>query len=110
MESLIPHQWWNQSEACKAMVDGCFFKLPPAFASFVIRCMAKLEALELGRGSLSTVGWKQTKLVSVPIEMYKFQFKDPECMHQAIELFVVWCNNGEQLDMSELVMSSGGTS
>ena len=104
-EALIPHQWWNQSEACKAMVDGCFFKLPPAFASFVVRCMNKLEALELGKGSLSTVGYRETLLGSYPIELYKFQFKNPECMHQALELFALWCVNGEELDMAELVMS-----
>ena len=107
-EALIPHQWWNQTSACKAMVDGCFFRLPPAFAAFVIRCMVKLEALELGRGGLTTVGYKETKLASLPIEMYKFQFKNPECMHAAIELFVLWCNNEEELDISELVMSSSG--
>jgi len=104
-ESLIPRQWWNQTEACKAMVDGCFFRLPPAFAAFVVRCMNKLEALELGRGALSVVGYRKTCLSEIPIELYKFQFKSPECLHQALELFAVWCCNSEQLDLRELGMS-----
>ena len=102
---LIPHQWWNQSEACKALVDGCVFKLPPAFAAFVVRCHGKLEALGLGRGGYSVVSHRETLLGTVPIELLKFRFASPECLHQALELFVVWVVNNERLDMSELVMS-----
>ena len=104
-QALIPHQWWNQSEACKAMVDGCFFKLPPAFAAFVVRSMAMLERLELGRGGLAVVGHRETLLGSVPIELIKFKFKSPETFHQALELFALWVVNGERLDAAELVMS-----
>ena len=87
------------------MVDGCFFKLPPAFAAFVVRSMAMLERLELGRGGLAVVGHRETLLGSVPIELIKFKFKSPETFHQALELFALWVVNGERLDAAELVMS-----
>ena len=103
--SLIPHQWWNQSEACKALVDGCIFKLPPAFAAFVVRCHGKLEALGLGRGGYSVVAHRETLLGTIPIELLKFRFSSPEALHAALELFLVWVVNDERLDMSELAMS-----
>jgi len=102
---LVPRQWWNQSEACKALVDGCLFKLPPAFAAFVVRQQILLERLELGRGGTMTVGYRKTKLAELPIEMFRFKFRSPEKLQQALELFSLWVVNGEQLDLRELVMS-----
>ena len=104
-ENLIPHQWWFRSSACKAMVEGCLIKLPPAFSAFVVRCHGKLEALGLGRGGYSVVAHRETLLGTVPIEMLKFRFNTPEHLHQALELFVLWVVNGEQLDVRGLVMS-----
>ena len=98
-ESLIPRQWWNQSEACKAMVDGVMCKLPPAFAAFLVREQAKLEALELGKGGLRTVGYKPGKCFETPIEVYCFRFRSPETFHQGIELFALWSYNSESLDL-----------
>lgn len=103
--SLIPHQWWNQSEACRALVHGCIFKLPPAFAAFVVRCHGKLEALGLGRGGYSVVAHRESLLGTIPIELLKFRFASPEALHSALELFVLWVVNDERLDMSELAMS-----
>ena len=102
---LIPRQWWNQSEACKALVDGCLFKLPPAFAAFVVRQQILLEQLELGRGGIMTVGYRKTKLAELPIEMFRFRFKSPEKLQQALELFSLWVANDESLDVAQLVMS-----
>ena len=103
--NLIPHQWWFRSAACKAMVEGCTFKLPPAFSAFVVRCHSKLEALGLGRGGFSVVAHRETLLGTVPIELLKFRFASPEHLHQALELFVLWVVNDEQLDTAGLVMS-----
>ena len=66
-QSLIPHQWWFRSAACKALVEGCLIKLPPAFAAFVARCHGKLEGLGLGRGGYSVVARRETLLGTVPI-------------------------------------------
>ena len=107
--NLIPRQWWNQSAACKAMLDGCVSKLPPAFAAFLIRNQALLERLDLGRGGVAVVGHKKGKIYEIPIEMFRFCFKTPECVLAALELFAVWAVNGEELDVAELVMSSSGT-
>lgn len=86
-------------------MEGCLFKLPPAFAAFVVRQMAVLEGMGLGRGGLAVVGWRKTLLAAVPIEMLRFRFRTTEHLRQAIELFLVWVVNGEQLDARELVMS-----
>ena len=105
MESLIPRQWWFQSAACKAMVEGCLIKLPPAFAAFVARNHGKLEGLGLGRGGYSVVARRETLLGSVPIEMLKFRFKGTDELFIAIELFLIWVTNDERLDLAELGMS-----
>ena len=102
---LIPRQWWNQSAACKAMVEGCMSKLPPAFAAFLVRNVILLERMELGRGGVRTVGWKKTKLAELPIECWRFVFRSPEAFMQAIELFAVWVENDETLNGGELLMS-----
>ena len=104
-QNLIPRQWWNQSEACKAMVDGCLIKLPPAFAAFCVRQAILLERMELGRGGVRTVGWKKTKLSELPIEVWRFKFRSPEALMVAMELYSLWISNNEELDVGELVMS-----
>ena len=104
-QELIPHQWWNQSEACKALVEGCLFKLPSAFAAFVVRTSSMLEGLGLGRGGLVTVGHKKSALCELPIEMFRFRFRSPECLMQALEYFALWNENGEQLDIRGPVLS-----
>jgi hypothetical protein len=102
---LIPRQWWNQSEACKALVDGCLFKLPRSFAAFIVRNAVLLEKLGMGRGGNVVVGHKKTKFALLPIEMFRFRFKTPELLQQAMELFAVWIECGETLDVRELVLS-----
>ena len=104
-QNLIPHQWWSQSAACKAMVEGVMCKLPPAFAAFLVRKAILLENLQLGRGGVRTVGWKKRKCYDVPIEVFRFVFRSPECLHQAIELFALWNESEEVLDAEGLVMS-----
>lgn len=104
-QELIPRQWWNQSEACKAMVDGCLVKLPPAFAAFCVRHAILLERLELGRGGVRTVGWKKTKLAELPIEVWRFKFRSPESLMVAMEIYAIWVSNNEELNVGELVMS-----
>ena len=104
-QELIPRQWWFQSEACKAMVEGVLIKLPPAFAAFLVRKQILLEQMNLGRGGMRTVGWKKTKLAELPIEVFCFRFRAPECLHAAIELFALWAVNEEALDHEGLVMS-----
>ena len=105
MKSLLPRQWWFRSATCKAMVEGCLIKLPPAFSAFVVRHLSLLEQLGLGRGGYAVVGYRKTKLVDVPIEMLRFRFRTTQCLWQALELFACWVFNDEQLDARELVMS-----
>lgn len=105
MQNLLPHQWWFRSSACKAMLEGCLIKLPPAFSAFVVRNLVLLERMGLGRGGLAVVGWRKTKLVDVPIELLRFRFKSTQSLWQAVELFACWAFNDEQLDLGELVMS-----
>ena len=104
-QNLIPHQWWSQSASCKAMVEGVMCKLPPAFASFLVRKAILLENLSLGKGGVRTVGWKKRKCHDIPIEVFRFVFRTPECLHQALELFALWVINEEVLDAEGLVMS-----
>ena len=87
------------------MVEGVLIKLPPAFASFLVRNQKVLEQMELGRGGMRTVGWRKTKLVDVAIEVYCFRFRTPECLHSALEVFAVWVDNEESLPVRGLVMS-----
>ena len=102
---LIPRQWWNRSESCKAMLEGCMTKLPPAFAAFLVRHQILLERMELGRAGTRVVGWKKTKLAELPIEAWRFVFRSPEALMQGMELFALWVDNDEQLDVGRLVMS-----
>ena len=103
--SLIPSQWWNQSAGCKAMVEGCMSKLPPAFAAFLVRKAVLLEQMQLGRGGVRTVGWKKRLCHDIPIEVFRFVFKSPEALHQALELFSLWVANDEELEIGAWVMS-----
>ena len=104
-ENLIPRQWFNQSKACKAMVDGATIKLPPAFSAFVVRQQKLLEQFGCGKGGVRTVGYKKRKIEDVPIEVFCFKFVSPEMLHVAMELFAVWVDNSERLDLRGVVMS-----
>lgn len=95
-EDLIPHQWWNRSEAACALLDGHLFKLPQAFAAFVVQRQAELEALRLGRGGPVQIGIRKTITGELPIEIYRFQFFSPEALHQALELYACWCLSERQ--------------
>ena len=90
-EELIPRQWWNRSEAACALLDGHLFKLPQAFAAFVVQRQAELEGQKLGRGGPVQIGVRKTITGELPIEIYRFQFVSPEALHQALELYALWC-------------------
>ena len=66
---------------------------------------ALLEALELGRGGMRTVGYKKGKCYDTPIEVYCFRFFSPEKLHQGLELFALWACNSESLDCGGGVLS-----
>ena len=104
-ENLIPRQWFNQSKACKAMVDGVMIKLPPAFSAFVVREQKLLEQFGCGKGGVRTVGYKKRKIEDVPIEVFCFQFVSPEKLHEAVELFALWVENKESLNLRGGVLS-----
>jgi hypothetical protein len=104
-EHLIPRQWFNQSKACKAMVDGVMIKLPPAFSAFVVRQQKLLEQFGCGKGGVRTVGYKKRKIEDVPIEVFCFKFVSPEKLLEAVELFALWVENGEALNMRGGVLS-----
>ena len=104
-EELIPRQWFNQSKACKAMVDGATIELPPAFSAFVVRQQKLLEQFGCGSGGVRRVGWKKRKIEDIPIDVFCFQFKSPEMLHVAMELFCLWKENSETLDVQGMVMS-----
>ena len=104
-EELIPRQWFNQSKACKAMVDGVMIKLPPAFSAFVVRQQKLLEQFGCGKGGVRTVGYKKRKLEDVAIEVFCFKFVSPEKLHEAMELFALWVENSETLNVQGMVMS-----
>ena len=104
-EELIPRQWFNQSKACKAMVDGATVELPPAFSAFVVRQQRLLEQFGCGSGGVRRVGWKKRKIEDIPIDVFCFQFKSPEMLHVAMELFCLWKANSETLDLKGVVLS-----
>ena len=70
-----------------------------AFAAFLVRNQQRLEALQLGKGGLRTVGYKPGKCFETPIEVYCFRFRSPETFHQGLELFALWSYNSESLDL-----------
>ena len=89
-EDLVPHQWWNRSSGAKALVCSHLFRLPTAFAAFIVQRRRQLEAMELGRGGNITVGFRKTLTGDVPIEVFMFDFFCPENLHQGLELYALW--------------------
>ena len=51
------------------------------------------------------MGFKKRKIEDVPIEVFCFHFKSPEMLHVAMELFALWVENSERLDLEGVVMS-----
>ena len=90
-EDLIPRQWWNRSQEANDLLEGKKFRLPPAFAAFMVLKQKKLEEAGLGMGNNVPVGWRKTITGDVPIEVFRFQFFTPEALHQALEMFALWC-------------------
>ena len=90
-EDLIPHQWWNRSSGACALLEGHLFKLPPAFQAFLVQNAVMLEGMKLGRGGLVQIGTRKTLTGDLPIEIFRFQFFSPEALHQALELYAMWC-------------------
>ena len=89
-EDLVPHQWWNRSKGAKALVKGHMFRLPTAFAAFIVQRQNDLEGRGLGRAGNVTIGFRKTITGDLPIEVFMFDFRTPENLHQAMELFVLW--------------------
>lgn len=89
-EALIPRQWWNRSEQAKKLVDGHLFRLPPAFAAFICQQRARLEGLGLGFSRVVQVGQRKTITGDRAIEVFCFQFRDPEALLQGLECFGAW--------------------
>jgi hypothetical protein len=102
-EDLIPHQWWNRSSGACALLEGHLFKLPPAFQAFLVQNQMMLEGMRLGRGGLIQIGTRKTLTGDLPIEVYRFQFFTVGDLHQALELFALWC-----LSEREKTDSGGG--
>ena len=93
-DECIPRQWWNASEEARALVDGAFFKLSPAFAAFVIRKQVELERAELGRAWAVRVGERKSMTRGlVGVELTKFRFFSTESLLTAIEWYVLWCED-----------------
>lgn len=89
-EDLVPHQWWNRSAPAKALVMGHMFRLPTAFAAFIVQRQSELEGRGLGRAGNVTIGFRKTITGDLPIEVFMFDFRTPENLHQALELFALW--------------------
>jgi hypothetical protein len=89
-DELIPRQWWNRSQALKALRDGHVWRLPSSFAAFVIQQRRRLEGLGLGLGRLVTVGRRQSKTVDLPIEVLCFQWASVDAFQQGLEWFAAW--------------------
>lgn len=95
-EELIPRQWWNRSEGAKDLLEGKKFRLPPAFAAFMVLRQKQLEEAGLGRGNNVPIGYRKTITGDIPIEVFRFQFTTPEALHQALELYACWCLSEQQ--------------
>ena len=89
-EALVPHQWWNRSDAVHRLRSGSVFHLPPAFVAFVLQQRQRLEALRLGFARVVEVGRIKTKTVDRPIEIESFRFWSPEHLLFAWEMFGAW--------------------
>lgn len=92
-EALVPHQWWNRSAGAKALVDGHLFRLPAAFAAFVVQQRARLEGLGLGFARVVEVGRRVSKTVDRAIEALCFQWASTEALTAAVEWFSCWCES-----------------
>lgn len=90
-DALVPRQWWNRSSEALALLEGKKFRLPPAFAAFMVLKQKQLEQAGLGTGNNVPIGFRKTLTGDLPIEVFRFQFLTPECLHQAMELFACWC-------------------
>ena len=91
-DECIPRQWWNASDEARALVNGCLFKLSPAFAAFVVRKQIELERAELGRAFAVRVGERKSMTRGVVgIELTKFRFFTTEALLTAIEWYCLWC-------------------
>lgn len=102
-DSLIPRQWWNRSSEAMALLEGKKFRLPPAFAAFMVLKQKQLEEAGLGTGNNVPIGYRETLTGEIPIEVFRFQFLTPECLHQALELFACWA-----FEQRELSRNGGG--
>ena len=91
-EDLIPRQWWNRSEEAKDLLEGKKFRLPPAFAAFMVLKQKQLEEHGLGTGNNVPIGFRKTITGDLPIEVFRFYFLSPEALHQALELFALWAD------------------
>ena len=103
-EALIPHQWWNRSQEAVALLEGHLFKLPQSFCAFLVARRKQLEDFGLGRGGNVTIGFRKTITGDLPVEVFRFQFVTPEALHQALELYALWC----QEEMSPIPSGGGG--
>ena len=90
-EDLIPRQWWNRSQEAVELLEGKKFRLPPAFAAYMVLRQKELEQAGLGTGNNVPVGWRKTITGDIPIEVFRFQFVSPEALHQALEMYAIWC-------------------
>lgn len=101
-DECIPRQWWNASEEARALVDGCLFKLSPAFAAFIVRKQIELERAELGRAFAVRVGERKSMTRGlVGVELTKFRFFSTDALLTAIEWYLLWCSD------SNVVISGG---
>jgi hypothetical protein len=116
-DALIPHQWWNRSDALHRMLSGLIFHLPPAFVAFVLQQRQRLESLKVGFGRVVQVGSRKTLCGEVPIEVDSFRFWTPEHLLMAWELFHWWLQDpkawdeggGACLHLDELASQNGET-
>ena len=86
-----------------ALLEGKKFRLPPAFAAFMVLKQKQLEEAGLGTGNNVPIGYRETLTGEIPIEVFRFQFLTPECLHQALELFACWA-----FEQRELSRNGGG--
>lgn len=89
-DALIPHQWWNRSDALHKLWQGHLFHLPPAFVAFVSQQRQRLETARLGVGHVAVVGHRKTLTGDLPIEVECFQFWGAEQLILCFELFLWW--------------------
>ena len=92
-DDCIPRQWWNASDEARALVEGCLFKLSPAFAAFIVQRQIQLENALLGKAGTVTVGYRKTITGDFPIEFTRFSFFSTETLMIAIEWYCLWCDD-----------------